>query len=155
MPTTFEVALSGGETLKGYFWSSGEPKKNLVILTGMNEYALRYNDLASFFNKKGINVYVLDAFGQGLNAKSVEEQEQWPLDGFSKNVDAANVLVNKIKKDNKLPVCLMGHSMGSFHGPKLCGTLSPHRGTGDSLRIQWPSASQDEDGVCLKQTHRP
>ena len=114
MPTTFEVALSGGETLKGYFWSSGEPKKNLVILTGMNEYALRYNDLASFFNKKGINVYVLDAFGQGLNAKSVEEQEQWPLDGFSKNVDAANVLVNKIKKDNKLPVCLMGHSMGSF-----------------------------------------
>jgi alpha-beta hydrolase superfamily lysophospholipase len=114
MPTPFDVALPSGETLKGYFWSSGAPKKNLVILTGMNEYALRYDDLASYFNKKGINVYVLDAFGQGLNAKSVEEQEQWPVDGFSKNVDAANILIERIKKESKLPTCLMGHSMGSF-----------------------------------------
>jgi alpha-beta hydrolase superfamily lysophospholipase len=114
MPTPFDVALPSGETLKGYFWSSGAPKKNLVILTGMNEYALRYDDLASYFNKKGINVYVLDSFGQGLNAKSVEEQEQWPVDGFSKNVDAANLLIERIKKESKLPTCLMGHSMGSF-----------------------------------------
>jgi len=114
MAATFDVVLPSGEALKGYFWVSQNPKKNLVLLTGMNEYAFRYDDLARFLNKNGIDVYVLDSFGQGLNAKSVDEQEQWPEDGFKKNVDAANILVEKLKAETKLPVCLMGHSMGSF-----------------------------------------
>lgn len=138
MAATFDVVLPCGETLKGYFWVSTNPKKNLVILPGMNEYAYRYNDLASYLSKNGISVYALDSFGQGLNAKSVDEQEQWPENAFEKNVDAANLLAEKLKKETKLPVSIMGHSMGSFmvqsylerypetvESMVLCGTNGP------------------------------
>ena len=111
----FEVVLPSGEKLKGCFWKAeGEAVRNIVMQTGMNEHASRYEEMASYLNKKGINLYVLDTFGQGLNAKSIEEQEQWPRDAFAKNVDAMHLQLEKVKKESGLPTVIMGHSMGSF-----------------------------------------
>lgn len=110
----FSVTLSNGHVFLGAGYRKEGAKRNLLIMTGMNEHATRYEDLAGFLNTKGYDVYVLDAAGQGLNAPKVEDQEKWWVGAFDDNVRAANMKIEELKKDTKLPTSIMGHSMGSF-----------------------------------------
>ena len=113
MAEQFMVTLQDGTILKGWHWEKENATHNFTLITGMDEYAFRYDRLARFLNDNGINVYVLDALGQGLNAESVEKQELWPEDGFAKNVEAIHLMI-ELAKTNGLPTTHMGHSMGSF-----------------------------------------
>lgn len=108
-------AISVGDwTQKGNSWTIKSPKANLVFMTGMQEHSERYDDMAKYLNNFGINVYVLDAVGQGLNAPKVEDQQKWFKNAFDTNVTAAHEKIVQLKKDTGLPTYLMGHSMGSF-----------------------------------------
>ena len=113
MAEIFDITISSGETLKGYFWKASEAKANLTMITGMQEYAFRYDEMARYLNEKGINVYILDAFGQGLNAESEEDLQKWPVDAFDKTVEAIH-LMNDMARLNGLKTIQAGHSMGSF-----------------------------------------
>ena len=113
MAEIFEVGIKSGETLGGWFWPAEEAVTNLTIITGMNEYARRYETFAEWMNSRHVNVWCLDAFGQGLNAPSTDLQERWPQDAFDKTVKAIHKMV-KLAYSNGLPTFLMGHSMGSF-----------------------------------------
>ncbi len=113
MVEKFNVTISRGDSLAGYFWKAENAAFNLIVSTGMDEYAGRYARFASYLNEHGVNVWVLDAYGQGLNAASAEEQERWPKDAFRKQVDAIYTLISDAK-ENGLPTAAMGHSMGSF-----------------------------------------
>ena len=114
MENVFTVTLPNGRTQKGLIFETEQAKMNLVLMTGMGEHSSRYEELAKYLNEKGINVYVLDAVAQGLNAPKVEDQEKWYEGAFDDNVTAANLKVEEVKKANNLPTCIMGHSMGSF-----------------------------------------
>lgn len=113
MAEPFEVKASDSEVLKGFYWPAQEPRANLCVMTGMNEYACRYNDFALWMNEHGINVWVLDAFGQGRNVSSPEEQQKWPKGAFIKTVNAIHRM-NLMASQNGLLTVQMGHSMGSF-----------------------------------------
>lgn len=113
MPENFQVSWKRGESLSGRFWPADKPVMNLTVMTGMNEHALRYHDFASYMNGHGVNVWVLDAYGQGLNAFSVERQQEWPEEAFAKTVDAIATMILDARS-NGLPTFAMGHSMGSF-----------------------------------------
>lgn len=113
MHEEFELTLSTGEKMKGVEYIVKDAKYNLTIQTGMCEHATRYIEVAKHLNSKKINVFVLDAFGQGLNAESVERQQIWPKDGFFKNVEGIALMVDRAKA-NGLPTTHFGHSMGSF-----------------------------------------
>lgn len=113
MENIFTVSLPNGKTQKGLIFDTEDAKMNLLILTGMGEHAGRYEDFAKYLNGFGINVRVLDAIAQGLNAPKVEDQEKWHEGAFDENVMAANLAIEEMKK-NELPTFLMGHSMGSF-----------------------------------------
>ena len=113
MAEVFEITLPSGEALKGYHWPAENAKANLTMITGMQEYAFRYDGMAQYMNKQGINVWILDAFGQGLNAPTVDDLQKWPKDAFAKTVDAIH-LMNQLAKQNGLPTTQAGHSMGSF-----------------------------------------
>ena len=113
MAEIFEVRIRSGELLKGWHWPADDAKTNLTIITGMNEYAYRYAPFAEWLIKNHVNVWCLDAFGQGLNAPSEDLQERWPTDAFRKNVTALRGMVG-LASANGLPTYLMGHSMGSF-----------------------------------------
>ena len=113
MSEIFEIQLPTGETLKGYHWPAKNAKANFTMITGMQEYAFRYDPVAQYLNKQGINVWILDAFGQGLNAPTVDDLQKWPVDAFAKTVDAIHLL-NQLAKQNGLPTTQAGHSMGSF-----------------------------------------
>ena len=113
MAKEFEVTLKDGTIMKGWFWEAENAKKNYVFITGMNEHVSRYDEMFTMFAKKGINVWGVDALGQGRNAASVEEQELWPEDAFAKNVEGIHETILLAKK-NGLPTIQGGHSMGSF-----------------------------------------
>lgn len=113
MAEKFSVTLQDGTIMQGWHWAAENPTVNFTFITGMNEYAFRYDGLAQFFASKGIEVWILDALGQGLNAESVEKQEIWPKDGFAKNVEGIH-LMDELAKKNGLPLVQGGHSMGSF-----------------------------------------
>ena len=113
MAVQFEVRIKSGETLKGWHWPADRARMNLTIMTGMNEYALRYAPFAEWLNGNGVNVWCLDAFGQGLNAPSYDMQERWPMNAFKMNVEAI-CMMTKLARRNGLKTFLLGHSMGSF-----------------------------------------
>lgn len=109
----FEVKDKTGFIQKGNEYLIEKPKAHLLIITGMDEHSSRYEGFAKELNKVGYSVHVLDHWGQGENAKSVEEQQQWPAGAWKMTQKSLNNKVNELRKDG-LPVYLMGHSMGSF-----------------------------------------
>ena len=113
MAKEFEVTIDTGEILKGWHWPCDDAVVNLTIITGMNEYAMRYDGFARWMNDHSVNVWCLDAFGQGRNAESEHLLERWPERGFEKNVDAIYKMI-RLASENGLPTYHMGHSMGSF-----------------------------------------
>lgn len=110
---TIEMELKDGSIRKGNAWPIKDAKANLVIVTGMEEHSRRYNDFATFLNKNGYSVYILDHYGQGENVENLEELGRWEKSGFRKTVNATDELVCKLRVTCK-PILIMGHSMGSF-----------------------------------------
>lgn len=101
------------DKMYGYAWTIEKPKGNIVIVTGMEEYALRYDDFANFLNKNGYDVYCFDHYGQGLNAESIEKQGIVPTSFFSKSVKNIDEIVTRCRV-SCLPTTIIAHSMGSF-----------------------------------------
>lgn len=119
-----------------------EPVCVLQIIHGMNDYIMRYDELATYMAQRGILVVGDDHLGHGL---SVPEGGQY---GYFCENDAATVLVrdeHRLKKTVQqeyptLPYLIFGHSMGSFilrnylirygtgiQGAILCGTGTPSK----------------------------
>ncbi len=109
----FTVRISEEFSLKGNDYLIEKPKAHLLVITGMNEHSRRYEYFATELNKEGYSVSVMDHFGQGENAKSVEDQEKWPVGAWKMLLKGLHDKVLELRKDEK-PVYLMGHSMGSF-----------------------------------------
>ena len=134
-----KITLKNGVELFGFSWTINKPIANVVILTGMEEHSIRYDNFANFLNENGYNVYCVDHYGQGENANEPGDLGVWPISGFSKTVKNTDELVEKLRV-SVLPTYLFGHSMGSFiiqdyiqryteHVNKviLCGTNGPNK----------------------------
>ncbi len=109
----FQLKIDDSHILKGNDYRIEHPKANFLILTGMQEYSKRYSKFALYMNKEGYNVHVLDHFGQGENAKSIQDQQKWPKNAWDMLLKALNLKVKELREEG-LPVYMMGHSMGSF-----------------------------------------
>jgi alpha-beta hydrolase superfamily lysophospholipase len=129
-------ARPNGQMIHGLHWPNIEAKAVCVLVTGMEEYAGRYEGFGSFLVDQGYEVYCLDHIGQGSNALDRKLLGVWPVGGFETAVDIVDELVHHVKKER--PVYLFGHSLGSFvlqryiqkygdHVAKviLCGTNGP------------------------------
>lgn len=112
--SSYSIKTVNGDILKGYFWSAEKPVGNFVIVTGMEEYAGRYDDFAGFLAKNGYNVVCVDHYGQGLNSVGGKKLGIVPPSFFSKTVRNIDDIVKKVRKATNLPVVVFGHSMGSF-----------------------------------------
>lgn len=102
-----------GDILFGFSWECESPKGVVIVATGMEECAYRYDDFASFLNGKGYNVYCVDHYGQGENALELSQLGIVPRSFFSKSVRILDDIAKKYAIKNK-PLIIFGHSMGSF-----------------------------------------
>lgn len=110
---SINIKTVNNDVLFGFAWEVEKPKANLFIVTGMEEYADRYDSFASFFCDNGYNVYCIDHYGQGSNVLNEEDFGVVPRSAFSKFVRVVDDAVKKYAV-KKLPVYIFGHSMGSF-----------------------------------------
>ncbi|HPK28895.1 MAG TPA: alpha/beta fold hydrolase, partial [Bacilli bacterium] len=101
-------------TLYGAYWGVKKPRANVLVITGMQEHAMRYTEFAKFLNEAEFSVYSIDYFGQGENVtQGGHTLGVLPNHGFEKFVTALGTFVENLAKD-KLPLYVLGHSMGSF-----------------------------------------
>ncbi len=106
--------LNSGAVRYGAFWPTIKVNAHVLIVTGMEEHALRYSDFASVLNANNIDVYSVDYFGQGENiVMGGEVKGRVPHDAFEKFVDILGEVAESITRDKK-PLYIFGHSMGSF-----------------------------------------
>lgn len=87
----------------------------LQIITGMAEYIERYTPLADYLTTQGWVVIGHDHLGQGHSVQSLSELGYFGQDG------AATLLADSLKigefaqeRYPELPLCVLGHSMGSM-----------------------------------------
>lgn len=101
------------DVLYGFAWECEKPEGIVVIATGMEECAYRYDEFAKFLNANGYNVYSIDHYGQGENVVGKSELGVVPRSFFSKSVRILDDIAKKYAIKNK-PIIVFGHSMGSF-----------------------------------------
>ena len=95
-----------------------EPKANVVIVHGMAEHSLRYDEFALYLNSLGFDVYAVDQPGHGKNIskadKPVRAYGEWPKDGFDLAVKQVDEEVDYLHSISDKKILVFGHSMGSF-----------------------------------------
>lgn len=98
------------------FWEAKKEAKGTVLLVhGMAEHILRYQNFANFLNDSGYHVYGYDQRGHGQTAGDLENVGFFAKqEGWSKVVNDVKSMIEFVKESHDLPVVLMGHSMGSF-----------------------------------------
>lgn len=136
--TDFIAQRDGHKTTLYHYYSTQEPKASILILHGMAEHYMRYCTFAKYLNAHGIDVYLYDHRGHGIDKMLKELGLIDVSKGYKKIVDdAIEVIhfVNKNKRSKKM--FLMGHSMGSIiarnviqqfddmDGVILCGSTHP------------------------------
>ena len=88
------------------------PKGVIQIIHGMSEYGARYEQFAHYFNLKGYIVIANDHYGHN---NSVEAYfGELPKEGFKIFAEDELFITNYINEVYKLPIHILGHSMGSF-----------------------------------------
>ena len=92
-------------------WQTAAPRAAVVIAHGMVEHPARYDDLAAFLTDKGIAVYGIYHIGHGPDAAVLGHMGEGD---FDRCVDNLHELVQLAAAETKVPVILLGLSMGSF-----------------------------------------
>lgn len=110
MVNEFSFKNSFNDTLVGNKWEVIFPKANIILVTGMCEYSLRYDKFATYLNGHNFNVYSLDHYGQGKNGELGKPGKDY----FFKMIETINELAIKLKEETHLPIYIFAHSMGSF-----------------------------------------
>ena len=134
-------------SLAAYVWTpAGEARGMVQISHGMCEYLPRYEEFAQFLCEQGYIVFGHDHLGHG---NSVVDREDL---GFVASSGGAECMIRDIlslsqlmkERYPTLPLCLFGHSMGSFlaraaltrreasvySAAIICGTGGPDMPTG-------------------------
>ena len=135
-------ATSGEGQIFSRLWAADEPKAILLLAHGMAEHSGRYSAFGSYLAQKGWVVCMNDHAGHGKSALTqgyFAEQNGWSCVVN----DLHNLLEEVMALYPGLPVCMMGHSMGSFltrefitrwggglSGTVLCGTMGKNPALG-------------------------
>ena len=104
-----------GKALLVRKWEAqGAGNRALLVVHGMAEHSLRYDEFAQFIARHGTTVYAYDQRGHGF---SLEESEVpgYVADrgGWSKLLNDIDFVAKTISKEEG-QVCFLGHSMGAI-----------------------------------------
>ena len=138
-PKIMNVTQKDGRIIPVTLYPSRETSKgSLLVLHGMAEHYERYDHFANQLSSQGYDVYLYSHRGHGMTQSQDELGFFGPVEGYRLVVNDAIDVLNFIRnQDKKLPLYLMGHSMGSLitrnviqeyphlNGIIICGTANP------------------------------
>ena len=136
---SINIKTVNNDILFGFAWECEKPEGTVVIATGMEECAYRYDDFAKFLNKNNYNVYCIDHYGQGENAVKEEQLGIVPRSFFSKSVRILDDVAKKYAAKDK-PFIILGHSMGSFMVQDYIQRYSKHPAKAVIIGTNGPNA---------------
>lgn len=109
------LSSEGKRKIKVYIWRAKNPIGILQFSHGMKEHALRYEEMAEYFVKRGFTVLGNDHLGHGRSTLSKEDTGYFGLpDGNKYLVEDLHTTYSIGKEEGQLPYFILGHSMGSF-----------------------------------------
>ncbi|MBO3276411.1 alpha/beta hydrolase [Pseudomonas schmalbachii] len=99
-------------------WATEQPARGAVMLShGMAEHGGRYERLGQALNAAGYHLYAIDQRGHGRTAENGELGHYADSGGWGKVVGDLATLNRHIRQQHpRLPIVLLGHSMGSYIG---------------------------------------
>lgn len=105
-----------GHEITTYTWECEQPKGMVHIIHGMSEHADRYDDFGTALSNQGYLVHSTDLRGHGKTAGDIANVGQFAMEkGWHKVIKDLILYSESLKeKDPKLPLYILGHSMGSF-----------------------------------------
>ncbi|QSX05572.1 lysophospholipase [Sedimentibacter sp. zth1] len=100
----------------------------VVIVHGFAEHLKRYDYVAEVLNKNGYGCYRFDIRGHGKSGGKILD-----IENYNVYLEDADIIVNKAKQEyDKLPIYMLGHSMGGFI-TALYGEKYPNKLNGQIL----------------------
>ncbi|HCX65834.1 MAG TPA: alpha/beta hydrolase [Eubacteriaceae bacterium] len=100
-------------TMAYYHWPSEQNKGAFLILHGMAEHALRYEDFADYLVERGYDVYAFDYRGHGANQHDGVLGLLAKEKGWWKTLEDIKLMLDIAFEEHEC-VHLLGHSMGSL-----------------------------------------
>lgn len=97
---------------------SEQIKATVVVVNGRTESYLKYQEFAYELTQQGYQVLMFDHRGQGLSERLTDNPHKGHIEDFQQYIDDMHqlisrvVLADKAHADQKLPMYLIGHSMG-------------------------------------------
>ncbi len=116
MRETSIPSSTGTGNLHVYTWSCEAPRAALLLIHGMSEHILRYDEFARFLGGHGILVVGMDNASHGRSRRPEGPRGYFgPRDGWEHLVNDIHALRQSVEAAYPgLALLLMGHSMGSF-----------------------------------------
>jgi len=158
----FSFNTEDGLEIAYYRWRApGKAAAIVQIAHGMGEHSLRYAHVAEFFNQAGFHVYANDHRGHGRSAKGRESLGDFGKGGWNGLVaDVVTLTRIASTREGRLPVVLLGHSMGSFaaqqyvldHSALIAGLVLSGSAAVDKLAID---PSQEADLTAFNRGFEP
>ncbi|MEX1667842.1 lysophospholipase [Zhongshania guokunii] len=99
----------GCEGIKVFWqcWHAENPVAVMIVAHGLGEHGGRYAELAHALVAKNITVYAIDHRGHGQSYG-----HRGAINRFQYCIEDLDQLVDKVTEEHKLPLLLLGHSMG-------------------------------------------
>ena len=148
----FSFNSEDGIEIAYYRWRAPGKAAGIVqIAHGMGEHSLRYAHVAEVLNQAGYHVYANDHRGHGRSVKGRESLGDFGAGGWNGLVADMVTLTRLARtREGRIPVILLGHSMGSFaaqhyvidNSALIAGLVLSGSAAVDKLAID-PSADAD------------
>jgi alpha-beta hydrolase superfamily lysophospholipase len=158
----FAFNSEDGLEIAYYRWRAPGKAAGIVqIAHGMGEHSLRYAHVAESFNQGGFHVYANDHRGHGRSVKGPQSLGDFGAGGWNALVGDMVTLTRLARtREGRLPVVLLGHSMGSFaaqqyvldNSPLISGLVLSGSAAVDKLAID---PSQDADLTAFNRAFEP
>lgn len=100
------------DTIHASIWECENPKFVLQVVHGMQEHIGRYGEFAKFLNQNNIIMAGEDHLGHGKSTNNLGDFGSG--DTINYVIKDVNTLHENLKSIYKIPVYILGHSMGSF-----------------------------------------
>ena len=108
------VSAYDGLQLAWYAYTCDKPVANMVIVHGFTEFALKYEEIITYFLEMGYNCFIFDERSHGYSGSGVEDRRYNHVESFREYSKDLHTIIDKIVRPraNGLPIRLFSHSMG-------------------------------------------